>query len=265
MRTANPLTRRRLPRAKLLDLSGRLPITRPVDLTRRDGRWTWNVWARFRLCGTCAQPQRAGAQGACDKSCSGKLLDIHWSSLLSHRPELRFSDGENISVSKDYPVGAGANPLGTPSITCGAVTCTRINTWTTSASVTSASSDFRRWSSSTWPSTSAAATSRCFCRDSGEGELPLCDLIRALPSGLVIELEVPQRSLSEAATAGASARLAQRQACGTVDRIDDRHVFDGVFRCGLNRFAAQYRGSERVELVGVGGTPRKPLHSTAVG
>jgi sugar phosphate isomerase/epimerase len=30
----------------------------------------------------------------------------------------------------------------------------------------------------------------------GEGELPLRDIIRALPDGLVIELEVPQRSLA---------------------------------------------------------------------
>ncbi len=30
----------------------------------------------------------------------------------------------------------------------------------------------------------------------GEGELPLCDMIRALPSDLVIELEVPRRSLA---------------------------------------------------------------------
>lgn len=30
----------------------------------------------------------------------------------------------------------------------------------------------------------------------GDGELPLRDIIRALPTGLVIELEVPQRSLA---------------------------------------------------------------------
>jgi sugar phosphate isomerase/epimerase len=32
----------------------------------------------------------------------------------------------------------------------------------------------------------------------GEGELPLADYLRALPPGVVIGLEVPQRSLAEA-------------------------------------------------------------------
>lgn len=41
----------------------------------------------------------------------------------------------------------------------------------------------------------------------GEGELPWCDIVSALPADVVIELEVPQRSLA-LASVGPAERLA---------------------------------------------------------
>jgi hypothetical protein len=62
-----------------------------------------------------------------------------------------------------------------------------------------------------------------------------------------------------------SARYAERESGGAVDRIGDGHVLDRVLRRGLHRFATQHRGSESVKLIGVGGAAPEALASLAVG
>ena len=62
-----------------------------------------------------------------------------------------------------------------------------------------------------------------------------------------------------------SARFAKRKTGGTVDRVDDGHVLDGVLRVRLDRFAAQHRRGEGVELIGIGGASRETLGASAVG
>ena len=116
----------------------------------------------------------------------------------------------------------------------------------------------------------------------GEGELPLRDILAALPPDVVIEIEVPRRSLALAGVSpidrlrpcvtaarrllsDSSARVAQRQAGGAVDRVDDGHVLDRVLRRRLDRFAAKHGRGERVELIRVGGSVRETLHAPAVG
>jgi hypothetical protein len=62
-----------------------------------------------------------------------------------------------------------------------------------------------------------------------------------------------------------SARLAERETGGAIDRIDDGHVLDRVCRRRLHWFAAQHRGSESVELIRVGSATPEALDSFAVG
>ena len=63
----------------------------------------------------------------------------------------------------------------------------------------------------------------------------------------------------------AFSRLAEREAGSAIDRIDDGHVLDRVFRRRLHRFAAQHRRGESVKLIRVGDAPREALYTIAVG
>src|ERR1700739_4274730 len=75
----------------------------------------------------------------------------------------------------------------------------------------------------------------------------------------------PQRPLPHAAPPKRSARVAQRKAGSAIDRVDDGHVLDRVFRRRLHRFAAQHRCGESVKLICVGGAVRETLHPFTVG
>ena len=56
-----------------------------------------------------------------------------------------------------------------------------------------------------------------------------------------------------------SARLADRKACGAIDRVDDAHVLDRVLRRRPHRLSAQHRAGERFQLEGVRGAAREAL------
>ena len=59
--------------------------------------------------------------------------------------------------------------------------------------------------------------------------------------------------------------VGKRKTGGAVDRVDDGHVLDGVLQVRLDRFAAQHRRGEGVELIGIGNASRETLGASAVG
>ena len=99
------------------------------------------------------------------------------------------------------------------------------------------------WSRGSWPAGYGGAPGR-----------------RADPSRQSSPLEAPTGRTDDRL-----GRLAERKAGSAIDRIDDGHVLDRVFRRRLHRFPAEHRCGESVQLILKGGAPREALYTLSVG